>query len=246
MLIDTHCHLHHCINTDFKKILLESKKAGVDAFIASSAKPSDVVPILELTKAKNIFATLGVHPFYADESFDISSLAQYLNHPKIVAIGEIGLDFSKKHQVSIASQTALLEKQLALALDFQKSVVLHCVGKGASLVLFKALKKFKVQGGVLHGFSGSFETAQNFLKLGFKIGFNGNLLKSHFKRVQFLAQKLPADSLLLESDFPFASFPTDLPKILMVLAQLRQSCPESLENQIHQNTLEVFHCLFPQ
>lgn len=257
MLIDSHCHL-----TDFvdfgdsadsadsaflKKILWQAEKAGVCAFVSAASQTSDFSKILKLVEnKKNVFATLGVHPFYAENFEEIGKIGNFvrlLNHPKIIGLGEIGLDFSPKHQFSANTQIVVLEKQLQIASDLQKPIVLHCVGKGASSTLLQILKKFKL-GGILHAFGGSIEEAKVFIKLGFKISFNGNLLKPHFKRVLKLAETLPDSAILLESDSPCQV--DELPNILKTLAQLRQTPIETLQIQIYQNTCCAFNYDFPR
>ena len=263
-----------------KKILLESEKAGVSALITSASRPADFPKILKLIESEeNVFATIGVHPFYAEEFNEIGNFAKLLNHPKILGIGEIGLDFSPKYKPTTELQIAVLERQLALAHDFQKPIVLHCVGKNASATLLQTLKKFKngngrkiahgensdalqfrksgiahgdifgesgIWRGVLHGFGGSVEEAKIFIKLGFKISFNGNLLKPNFKRVRQLAETLPTDSILIESDYPYTTHPANLPQILNTLAHLRQTPPETLHPQLHHNTRTAFNYYFPR
>ena len=230
-MIDCHCHL------DESADLKSAQKCGVKFLITAATNFDDFQKTFNATKNPAVFAVLGVHPFYAENPFEISELAKFLENEKVLGIGEIGLDFSPAHKKSVAAQIAILEKQLALAHDTQKPVVLHCVKSGAAL--FESLKKYKIRG-VLHGFGGSVEEAKNFLKRGFKISFNGNLLKENFKRTRQLAQTLPADSLLLESDFPFASQLLDLPKTLRELVALRGESFENLKTQIFQNSCEIF------
>ena len=272
-----------------KKILLESEKAGVSALITSASRPADFPKILKLVESEeNVFATIGVHPFYTEEfkqMDDFGDFTKLLNHPKILGIGEIGLDFSPKYKATAERQIAVLERQLAIAHDFQKPIILHCVGKNATATLLQTLKKFKngngrkiahnndishgensdalqfrksgiahndafgesgIWRGILHGFGGSVEEAKVFIKLGFKISFNGNLLKPNFKRVRQLAETLPTDSILIESDYPYTTHPANLPQILTTLAHLRQTPPGTLQTQLHHNTRTAFNYYFPR
>tara|TARA_B100001996_G_C18664543_1_gene594391 strand:- start:1014 stop:1769 length:756 start_codon:yes stop_codon:yes gene_type:complete len=205
MFIDTHCHLfYENLKSDLSSVLSRAKENGVGRFICVGTNLKDSAESLDLAKQYDtIYATAGIHPHdakdvnpnYVDELYDL------INNEKMVAIGEIGLDYYR----SISDrdlQKEVFVKQMQIASKLDKPIVFH--NRDADEDVIKILSKFPSVTGVAHCFSSDLETAKTFLKLGYYISFSGNLTfkNSHLPDV---AKGLDLDRILIETDSPFLS-----------------------------------------
>lgn len=200
MFCDTHCHLFKEYYQDIDAILELSKKNQVNRFIVSGCDFFSNKEVLELIKKENVYGTLGIHPEdvhnYSEEDLDF--IEQHLKEKKIIAIGEIGLDYHYTKENKEA-QKYLFERQLSLAEKYQLPVVIH--SRDATEDTIQCLKKYKVQG-VIHSFSGSLETANIYIKMGFLLGVNGVIT---FKNCNLkeVFEHISTDFILLETDSPY-------------------------------------------
>ena len=184
MLTDSHCHIFSEDYNDIDSIINNAKEKGVDRLIISAYNFESSKEVLSLIKKyPNVYGTIGLHPENALEDFDYNI---FDNLPeKIIAIGEIGLDYYYTKNTK-EKQIEILEKQLNTAEKLNLPVVIH--SREATQDTIDILKKHKVKG-VIHSFSGSYETAQIYLKMGYKLGVNGVItfkncnLKDVYKRL---------------------------------------------------------------
>jgi TatD DNase family protein len=197
MFTDTHCHILKEYYPNISTIINNAQAAGINRFIVGAYNQASSLEIFELiNKYPSIYGTIGLHPENCLEEFDY---AIFHNLPqKIVAIGEIGLDyhyenFNKEMQLKIFNQ------QLEIAEKLNLPVVIH--SRDATLDTIETLKKYHLKG-VIHSFSGSYETAQIYLKMGFKLGINGVITfkNSHLKDT---IAKLQPQDIVLETDCPY-------------------------------------------
>jgi TatD DNase family protein len=165
---------------------------------------------------------------------DIDTLRAYVQNHNPIAIGEIGLDYfltnPKEHSDYIKQQTHFFVEQLKIAQQFDLPVILHV--RHAVDDILKQLRKYKVKGGIAHAFNGSMQQAEQFIALGFKLGFGGAMTYTRALRIRALAAQLPLEAIVLETDAPDIppawlgsagkNSPVELPKIAQVLADLRQ------------------------
>jgi TatD DNase family protein len=239
MWIDTHCHLDaHEFGEESAAIAQRAAQQGVSRIVipAVDRYNFDLVATLAGQQANCAYA-LGIHPMCvprADEADLIAlraAMPAALQDPNFVAIGEIGLDFF----VPGLNESPLREKQehfyseqLKIARDFGLPVLLH-VRRSQDMVL-KYLRRIMVAGGIAHAFNGSFQQAQAFIGLGFKLGFGGAMTFTRALQIRRLATQLPLDSIVLETDapdiapawlHPARNSPGELPRIGAVLAELR-------------------------
>lgn len=247
MFTDTHCHLAAPeLWCRLPEILHQAQHAGVNQFIVPSATDDDWQHVLSLRQQSEIFAiALGLHPWFLSEQTptQLAKLDQLLHQHPQIWVGEIGLDFHNKQQPETQKrqQQAIFEQQLCLAKQHQRPIILHNVKATATIVSIIQKVGFQ-EGGIAHAFSGSLEEAQLLIKHGFKIGLGSLLLNPHAKKVRHLAEKLPASSLLLETDSPYmqpenSNTPARLIEIATTVAQLRhldlpqlaQICEKNLE-----------------
>ena len=186
-------------------------------------------------------AAYGIHPLYVAQSQpeDVASVRQWLACEQPVAVGEIGLD-GYVPDADPARQEFFFVEQLKLAREFDLPVILH-VRRAIDTVL-KHLRRIRVRGGVAHAFNGSRQQADEFIKLGFALGFGGAMTYSGSTRIRALAANLPAESIVLETDAPDIppawlnggrNTPDQLPRMADVLAELRATDRATVIAQSH-------------
>lgn len=198
MLIDTHCHLS---KNDYENVD-EIIKSMDGIMIASGCNDETNLEILELVnKYDNVYGTLGIHPgdidSLTDKSFEI--IEKNLNNPKIVGIGEIGLDYYWTKE-NIEKQKEIFEYQLKLAEKYNKPIVVH--SRESIQDAYDILKKYKLKGSI-HCFSSSLEMANEFIKLGYKIGIGGTVTFKNSKKLQEIVKSIDLEDILLETDSPY-------------------------------------------
>jgi TatD DNase family protein len=210
MLIDTHCHIHESdypLDTD--EVIKRAQKAGVNQIICVGTNTEDSKLALELaSKYDGVFASVGVHPHYANDGLgDLESLVDpvyLINDRKLVAIGEIGLDYHYPDDPSPEKQIEILKQQIKLALDHDLPIIFHV--RDAYDDFWKALDSMKSDKpihGVLHSFTDSIENMRIGLKHGFYISINGISTFTHDKLQKQMFNEVPLDRLLLETDAPW-------------------------------------------
>lgn len=200
MLIDTHCHLSYDDYEDLDKVIKNMN--GI--MIASGCSDKTNKEVLELIeKYSNVYGTLGIHPEeiknLTDESFKI--IEQNINNPKIVAIGEIGLDYYWVND-NKEEQKELFKKQLDLAKKYNKPVIIH--SRDSIQDTYNILKHYDLKG-TIHCFSSSLEMAKEFIKLGYKIGIGGVVTFKNSLKLQEIVKELDIKDILLETDSPYLS-----------------------------------------
>lgn len=211
MLIDTHCHLDATeFDGDRAHVFELAVQAGVIGVVIPAVEVGNFEAVRQLayTQPAGAYA-LGIHPLYVQyaQEHDLEALKQSLDRhrddPKLVAVGEIGLDLYEpalKEPPLLDKQIAFFKAQLALAKSFDLPVILH-VRRAQDLVL-KYLRQAQVSGGIAHAFNGSFVQAQHFIDLGFALGMGGAMTYTRALQIRRLATQIPLEHLVLETDAP--------------------------------------------
>ena len=199
MIIDTHCHLNdEQFDEDREKIINSLESENIKSAFVVGTNLEGCKSAIELAnKYDNIYAIVGLYPEYAEEYDDEfeNYLKSVLSNPKVVAVGEIGLDFHTEG-FNQEMQEKVFAKQLQLAKQFDLPVSIHTrEAFDRTLKVLKDNKDF-LNGGVIHCFSGSPEIAKEFVKLGFKLGFGGVCT---FKNARKVVETLEATGLLFSS-----------------------------------------------
>lgn len=200
-LIDSHCHLYKEYYENVETILNESRNMGVKYFITDGIDQKTNREVLELAKKEqDVYVTLGIHPEEVDtfKEEDLKFIEDNLSNPKVIAIGEIGLDYHYE-DFDKDKQIYVFEKQLQLAKEKNIPVVIHC--RDAYFDTINLLKKYQVRG-VIHCFSGSKEIAREFLKLGMYLGVTGVVTFKGAKLIDTI-RDIGIDKFLLETDSPY-------------------------------------------
>ncbi|MDP1605349.1 MAG: TatD family hydrolase [Rhodocyclaceae bacterium] len=232
MLIDTHCHLDAAEFDPDRDDVYSSAKvgAGVTALVVPAVERANFGAVVSVCREyPGCFPAYGIHPMFVGRARpeDLEALREILAREPAVAVGEIGLD---RHaaQRDDALQEFYFVEQLKIACALDLPVLLHV--RRAIDPILKHLRQIRVCGGIAHAFNGSRQQADEFIKLGFKLGFGGAMTFDGAKRIRALAATLPLDSIVLETDAPDIpprwkagqrNTPADLLPIAETLAQLR-------------------------
>jgi len=242
--VDTHCHLDAPeFAHEVEDLVSRARDAGVRRLVLPAVRVDDAPRVRELAHAFDSVYALGIHPLCVGEAADsdLDRLAQLLSQwkddPRLVAVGEIGLDHFVP-DLDRERQFRFYEAQLRMASAVELPVVLH-VRRSADALL-KGLRRTPVRGGIAHAFNGSHQQACAFVQQGFALGFGGTLTFDRSLQIRRLATQLPAHALVLETDAPdippqwlyrpaavrqqhppARNEPAELPRIAQVLADLR-------------------------
>ena len=201
MYIDTHCHLSREDYDDIDKVIEENKNANVDKIVVSGCSRESIEEVMDLKDRYDmVYVTIGYHPEYADTitESDLDYLKSLLGEKKIVGIGEIGLDYHYTKE-NKDNQIWLFEEQLKIAEEFNLPVVIH--SRDATMDTINTLKKYKVKG-IIHCFSGSLETANIYISMGFLLGIGGVVTFKNSK-LKDVVKEVPLESIVLETDSPY-------------------------------------------
>jgi len=278
--IDSHCHAHFAAYKDDMNEVVERSLANGVGMITIGTQSSTSRNAIELAeKYDGVWAAIGLHPnhlheqeFFDDdelpeekrevgkiktrsEEFDFEYYSKLVVHPKVVAIGEFGLDYyhipedieSKKVK---EDQAKAVKEQLSFASKFDKPVIIHC--RDAHEDQIKLLQEEIQQGGlekrgVIHSFTGTYEEAEKYIEMGFVLGLNGIFTFS--KDLQKVIKKVPIEYLLIETDAPYlapAPFrgkrnePHYVKYIAQLLAEIKEIDIKEVAKITKENTIRVF------
>lgn len=262
MWIDTHCHLDAPeFGADAAAVRARAAAAGVVHCVLPAVAPADFDAVRTLAHRHGDSYALGIHPLYTGEASEEDlvtldrALAAHRHDPRLVAVGEIGLDYFVPG-LDGPRQEHFYKEQLALARHHGLPVLLH-VRRSADALL-KQLRRAGV-GGIAHAFNGSAQQAAEFVRLGFKLGFGGTVTYERAQQVRRLARELPLSAIVLETDAPDMpphwlyrtaeeraagqpqgrNEPGELPRIGAALAQLRGMPAAELAAAARANACEA-------
>ena len=204
MYIDTHAHLTDGAFDDDRQELIKGLAAGgIGKIIEISCDPKDF-PVSAALAEKNpgIYLAFGIHPEFAESctESDIAALEKYLRHPKCVALGEIGLDYywDKEHK---ALQQEMFERQIHLALELDLPVIVH--DRQAHEDCLEMVLRYPALRGVFHCFSGSAPMAQELVRRGWYLGFDGPVTYKNNRKAGEVLAVTPLERILAETDSPY-------------------------------------------
>ncbi len=257
MLIDSHCHLDfNSFDKDRPEVLARAKQAGVIAFINPGLNLENSRQVVAMAeKIPNLYAAVGFHPNDAlgfnDEG--LVHLQALAGHPKVVAIGEIGLDYYWD-KTPRPFQRQVLEQQLSLAKEVDKPAIVH--QREAAADTMAVLRQWGAgqdhPGLVLHSFSGDMDMARQAIELGFYIGLSGPVTFKNARDLPAIVAALPPERLLVETDSPFLSphpfrgkrnEPARIKLVAERVAALHQLSPAEMSRRLTENTNLLFKML---
>ena len=251
-IFDSHAHYDdEDFDIDRDAVLQGLKEQGVDFVLNAACDVKSCRTTLALTETYDfVYGSAGVHPHSAAEVLEDDSYLDLIRecaaHKKIVAIGEIGLDYHYDFSPRDA-QRAVFIRQMELARDLNMPVIIH--SREATADTLEILKMFPEVTGVVHCFSGSDQTALEVLKLGYYVGFTGSVTFKNNKKGPAAAAVVPLNKLLIETDCPYmAPVPlrgkrcdsSMLPHVAQKLAEIKGVTPQQIIDAARENTFKLF------
>ena len=248
VLIDSHCHLYEVaekLNTDVEDVIKKAEEHDVKYILTVSTNRNDIDTSVNMAKTyDNVFCAVGIHPEHAAEQYDINVIKSYASHPKVVAIGEIGLDFFY-NTVERNVQIAVFEKMLNIAPELPR--VIHA--RDCMPDILDIIKNNKNVHGVFHCYTDSLENAKHVLDLGFYISFSGIATFKKADALREVVRYVPDDRILVETDAPFlapepfrgqVNQPTYAKQISIILASERNTPIQKFAEQTTKNFVKCF------
>ncbi|MEQ9462199.1 MAG: TatD family hydrolase [Haliea sp.] len=251
-LIETHCHLDYLDQEQLTQTLVRSREVGIERIVTIAVSAANLDRVFALTRfADDIWGTQGIHPHEA-ECYD-SAVAETIRErgtdPRIVAVGEIGLDYFYDH-ADRAVQRRVFAEQLALAVELDLPVVIHTrEADDDTRAILAEFAPNLARKGVIHSFTSSLELAEFCLDRGFMLGFNGITTFNRADNVRAAVALTPLDQLVLETDSPYLTpvpyrgrpnAPFYLPFVAERVAEVKQLPVEDLLAAAHRNSLALF------
>ncbi|HZR32401.1 MAG TPA: TatD family hydrolase [Terriglobales bacterium] len=261
MFVDSHAHLEmEQFNADRQSVLERARAAGVENIVAigSGTGPGSLACGVELAEKYDwVYATIGIHPHEAKlaTDADFAELATLAKNPRVIAWGEIGLDYFYDHSPRDVQQQVFV-RQMELAGQARLPIVIHCRPSANSndawqdcLALLRQHWGKTALGGVLHCFTGIIEHARAALDLGFVISFAGNVTFPKAENIREAAREVPLDRMFIETDSPFLApvphrgkrnEPAFVVDVARKIAELRGLSPEQIGEQTSRNFFDFF------
>lgn len=205
MLVDSHCHLDFPELADNLPAILEKMRENdVGAALCVSVTLDDFPKVLALAEQhENLYASVGVHPDYPDlREPTVAELVELAQHPKVVAIGETGLDYYRLTG-DLEWQRERFRVHIRAARKSRKPLIIHTRSASADTLRLMQEEGASEAGGVMHCFTESWEVAQGALAMGFHISFSGIVTFKNAKDLKDVASRVPLDRLLVETDSPY-------------------------------------------
>lgn len=248
MYIDTHCHLSKKYYNDIDKVIEDNQIALIDKIIISGCEKDEIEETIQIIgRYSDVYATIGYHPDQADiiTEKDIKKLENLVNSSKkVVGIGEIGLDYHYD-DINKDKQKKIFEMQLKIAEKLSLPVVIH--SRDATFDTIEILKKYKVKG-IIHCFSGSLETANIYIGMGYKLGIGGVLTFKNSKLGE-VVKEVSLNSIVLETDSPYLTpdpyrGKTNSSKYIPLIAEKLSQIKDVTINEVAKITTKNCYDLF--
>jgi len=250
-IFDTHSHLNFPqFDKDREEVIKRMRENGIWTICVGTDKKisREAVELAELDTEGGIFTAVGLHPTDSNEDFDMDYYRQLASHPKVVAIGECGLDFFRvKDRAEQAEQKELFKKHIELAVELNKPLIIHC--RDAHKETIDILSAYAARGlkGVIHFFSGNWEEAQKYFDWGFNVSFAGPI--TFTDEYDEVIRKSPLEKIMAETDSPFVApaphrgkrnEPSFVTEIIKKIAQVREISYEEVTTTTTQNAIKMF------
>ena len=245
MYIDSHCHLNYL--DDPQQALLNARAAGVTTCLCIGVEQTTIDEVLTFAQQHDdVWASVGEHP--GSCSGDASWVADYLNAPRVVAVGEIGLDYlHTTDDQDLEKQRHTFKQQMEIARNTQLPVIVHT--RAAQEDTLAIMAEFPEVAGVLHCFTESWEMAAQAIEMGYYISISGIVTFNNADNVREVARQIPIDRLLIETDAPWLApkpmrgkqnEPAYVAHTAEFLAKLRGTTPTQLAEQTTNNFKQLF------
>lgn len=254
MLVDSHCHLDRLKidNTDdaaMQQVIDDAYAQGVEHILCVGIDMNNAPVVKGIAeKFAQVYASVGVHPLDAQSMISAETLIQAADHPKVVAIGETGLDYYySKDNIAVQQENLIMHLQVAKQLALP--VIIHT--RDAKQDTLDLLKQHacREHAGVLHCFTEDWDMAQQAIDLGFYISFSGIVTFKNAQELKEVAKKVPLDRMLVETDAPYLTpmpfrgkpnFPKNTRQVAEYIAELKQVPFDDVAKQTTDNFFRLF------
>ena len=255
MIIDTHAHIDQdAFDEDREAVVQRAREAGIQYMLNVGCDIESSYRSVELSELYDfVYATAGVHPHDVKTIDDNTylHLRELLSHPRVVALGETGLDYFKNYSPQDL-QREHFRKQIELALECKKPIIIHC--RDAKEDMIQILREYYPENrdnraGIFHCFSGDQELADAALSMGFYISFSGSVTFKKLEELRAVAKNIPADRLFAETDCPYLApvpkrgkrnEPAYVAHTIQLLAEVRGLKLQDVERTMELNFYELF------
>ena len=248
MFIDTHCHVLSEYYDNIDEVVNQCKKNNVNRIIVNGCDINSNKEVLELvSKYDIIYGAIGFHPTELDDFNDeyFEFLENNISNPKIVAIGEIGLDYYYDN-TDKNKQKEIFKRQLDIANKYNKPIIVH--SRNSIQDTYNILKEYNLFGSI-HCFSGSVEMAREFIKIGYKLGIGGIITYKNAKNIREVVKNIDLSHILLETDSPYltpvpyrgkSNSPEYIPLIANTIADIKNISINDVSEVTTANAEEIF------
>jgi TatD DNase family protein len=254
MYVDSHCHLSFPeLHEDLPGVLARMREARVDAALNVCTTLPEFPSVLAVAEqAGNLFASVGVHPDYTETPEPtVEQLVELARHPKVVAIGETGLDYYRLAE-PLEWQRDRFRVHIRAARESGKPLIIHTRAAAEDTIRIMREEGADQAGGVMHCFTESLEVARAAMELGFHISFSGIVTFKNARDLHAVAQAVPLDRMLIETDAPYLApvphrgrrnEPSFVPHVAARLAELHSVAVERVAGQTSDNFFRLFKAL---
>ena len=247
MLVDTHCHLFSEYYNDIGSVLDRARDNDVKFVIVNGTNSVDNQEVLELvSKYDMVYGALGIQPEEIDEGWEdtLVFIEEHIMDKKILAVGEIGLDFH--YDMDRELQKNIFRRQLEIAEKYNKPVIIHC--RDAVQETYDILKEYHIKG-IMHCYSGSLEMAKLFCNLGFYLGIGGICTFKNASKIVSVIKNIPLEYIVLETDSPYltpepyrgkVNEPSNVKLVMEKICELKELDYKQVSDIIYGNILRLF------
>lgn len=253
LLVDSHCHLDRLSygdkQVDIPTVLAKAQERGVGYFLCVSVTQDQFPTMLEaISPYPNVFASCGIHPLNQESGVDVARLRVQAADPKVVAIGETGLDYYYSPENKTVQQESFRE-HIRIARELNKPLIIHTRDAQVDTLRIMAEEGAEQVGGVLHCFTESLEMAEAAMAMGFYISISGIATFRNAKALQEVVRALPLERLLVETDAPYLApvphrgqenEPAFVRDVAQFVADLKEVSLDSLAQHTTRNFFELF------
>lgn len=250
-LIDTHCHITDKDPGYVEAITERAANCSVNRFIcigASRGIDSAKQAVALAEKYPHIWATIGIHPHDADDFKNVDQIRDLARHPKVVAIGETGLDYFRDWAKK-ENQLVIFKAQIALAKEVKKPLVIHSREAASDCLEILKQEGAELVGGVYHCYAEDADYAKKIRELNFLVSFTGNVTFKKADKIQLAARNIPLSQIMLETDAPYMapepfrgkeSEPMHVYQVATKIAELKGQTLEEVARITTENALRLF------
>lgn len=253
MFIDSHCHLDRLDLTDFDNnldnVIAQANEAGVEQMLCVSVTLKDFPAMAKITAPyEQVKISCGVHPLNQEDAVDEEELLALSDNPRVVAVGETGLDYFYAPETQEVQRDAF-RKHIRVAKKLNKPIIIHTRDAQEDTLAIMREEGAEQVGGVLHCFTESWEMAEQAIAMGFYISFSGIVTFKNAKALRHVAFQVPDDKFLIETDSPYLApvphrgkqnQPAYVGEVAKLLAEVRGQSLERVAQLSRQNYLDLF------